>query len=133
MGCGRAVDGRVRKGVAAAQAWAECSFYGRGCTRERRAACAVVRLYSCVFELSWGAGALPSCPALPCPCQPDHTRPVSPCAGDFSVLLAAINVAGLEDVLSDPNLAATVFAPTDAAFAALLEDLKLNTTEQLCW
>ncbi len=41
--------------------------------------------------------------------------------GDFSTLLAAVDTAGLTDTLSDLSQHLTVFAPTDAAFAALPE------------
>jgi uncharacterized surface protein with fasciclin (FAS1) repeats len=47
----------------------------------------------------------------------------------FTVLAAAIGAAGLVDALSAPG-PFTVFAPTDDAFAALLEELQL-TQEQL--
>lgn len=42
-------------------------------------------------------------------------------AGQFSTLLAAVEAAGLVDVLSGEG-PFTVFAPTDAAFAAIPED-----------
>lgn len=41
--------------------------------------------------------------------------------GNFTTLLAALEAANLSDVLSDINADFTVFAPTDAAFAALGE------------
>lgn len=48
-------------------------------------------------------------------------------AGQFDTLLAAATAAGLADALADPEAELTVFAPTDAAFAALppgtVEDL----------
>jgi transforming growth factor-beta-induced protein len=51
---------------------------------------------------------------------------VAVAAGDFTTLVAAIQAAGLVDTLSGPG-PFTVFAPTDAAFAALpdgaLDDL----------
>jgi transforming growth factor-beta-induced protein len=42
-------------------------------------------------------------------------------AGDFGTLLAAVEAAGLTDVLSGPG-PFTVFAPTDAAFAQISEE-----------
>jgi transforming growth factor-beta-induced protein len=51
-------------------------------------------------------------------------------AGSFNVLIAAAQKAGLADFLStQQNL--TVFAPTDAAFAALLTDLGLTSLDQI--
>ncbi len=38
---------------------------------------------------------------------------------DFSTLVELVTVAGLVDVLADPNAQWTVFAPTNAAFAAI--------------
>lgn len=43
-------------------------------------------------------------------------------AGSFETLVAAVEAADLVSVLSDPDASLTVFAPTDAAFAALGED-----------
>jgi transforming growth factor-beta-induced protein len=43
--------------------------------------------------------------------------------GGFSALLAAAEKAGLADELADDSAALTVFAPTDAAFAALATQL----------
>jgi transforming growth factor-beta-induced protein len=40
-------------------------------------------------------------------------------AGSFSTLVSAVGTAGLAGALSAPNANLTVFAPTDAAFAAL--------------
>lgn len=37
----------------------------------------------------------------------------------FTTLLAAVQAAGLTDALADPDAELTVFAPTDAAFAAI--------------
>lgn len=39
--------------------------------------------------------------------------------GSFGTLLTAVGVAGLTDALNDPSANLTVFAPTDAAFAAI--------------
>ncbi len=43
-------------------------------------------------------------------------------AGDFETLVAALQAAGLVDVLSDEDGTFTVFAPTDAAFELLGEE-----------
>ena len=54
-------------------------------------------------------------------------------AGDpaeFTVLLAALDTAGLVDALNGDG-PFTVFAPTDAAFVALLEDLGITAEELL--
>ena len=40
-------------------------------------------------------------------------------SADFDTLQAALEAAGLEATLADPTASFTVFAPTDAAFAAL--------------
>jgi transforming growth factor-beta-induced protein len=45
---------------------------------------------------------------------------------DFSILVAAAAKAGLVDVLSNPGANLTVFAPTNAAFAQLLQDLNIT-------
>lgn len=44
-------------------------------------------------------------------------------AGEFETLVAALGAANLVEALSDPNGPFTVFAPTDAAFAALPTEL----------
>lgn len=49
--------------------------------------------------------------------------------GDFSILAAAVDFAGLKDAL-DGNRQLTVFAPTNAAFAKLLND-EIDTPEKL--
>jgi transforming growth factor-beta-induced protein len=51
-------------------------------------------------------------------------------AGQFSVLIQAAGKAGLADFLSTENNL-TVFAPTDAAFTALLQDLGLASLDQI--
>ena len=51
-------------------------------------------------------------------------------AGDFTVLLAAAEAAGLVETLNGPG-PLTVFAPTDAAFEAALADLGLTADELL--
>ena len=55
---------------------------------------------------------------------------VAQSAGQFNVLLQAAVKAGLADFLSTENNL-TVFAPTDAAFAALLKDLGLTSLDQI--
>lgn len=39
-------------------------------------------------------------------------------SGDFTTLVAALSCTGLVDAVADPNAELTVFAPSDAAFAA---------------
>ena len=51
-------------------------------------------------------------------------------AGDFTTLLAAVEAAGLVETLQGDG-PYTVFAPTDEAFAAALEDLGLTADELL--
>jgi transforming growth factor-beta-induced protein len=51
-------------------------------------------------------------------------------AGDFETLVAAVEAAGLVETLSGPG-PFTVFAPTDEAFAAALEELGLTAEELL--
>lgn len=50
-------------------------------------------------------------------------------ADDFNTLVAAVQAAGLEDTLRNTEL--TVFAPTDAAFEALLDDLDMSAEDLL--
>ena len=49
---------------------------------------------------------------------------------DFDLLLASVVTAGLDGVLDDPNLDATVFAPTDAAFIGLSQALGFQGTDE---
>ena len=49
---------------------------------------------------------------------------------EFTVLLAALETAGLVETLNGPG-PFTVFAPTDAAFGALLEELGVTADELL--
>lgn len=51
-------------------------------------------------------------------------------AGDFTTLVAAVEAAGLVETLQGDG-PYTVFAPTDEAFAAALEDLGLTADELL--
>ena len=50
---------------------------------------------------------------------------------EFSVLLAALETAGLVDALNNPSDELTVFAPTDEAFGSLLEALGVTAEELL--
>ncbi len=59
---------------------------------------------------------------LPTPEPSGNIVEVAQAAGDFGTLIAAAQAAGLDGVLSDESQTLTVFAPTDAAFAALGED-----------
>ena len=49
---------------------------------------------------------------------------------DFDLLLAAVQTAGLADTLDTAGLDATVFAPNDAAFIALANDLGYTGTDE---
>ena len=55
---------------------------------------------------------------------------VATAAGSFNTLLGALATTGLDSVLSDPAGKFTVFAPTDAAFAAL-GDISGLTVQEL--
>ncbi len=57
--------------------------------------------------------------AAPEPMGPGTIIEVAEAAGDFETLLAALDAAGLNEVLSDENETFTVFAPPESAFAAL--------------
>lgn len=48
---------------------------------------------------------------------------------DFSILVEAVQAAGLAGMLSDPNANYTVFAPTNAAFAQALKDTGMTKAE----
>ena len=50
---------------------------------------------------------------------------------DFSTLAAAVEAAGLQEALSDPEATLTVFAPTNEAFEAALASLGLTAEELL--
>jgi uncharacterized surface protein with fasciclin (FAS1) repeats len=65
--------------------------------------------------------------------QPPQMRTVTQTAQatpDLSTLVAALTKVGLADTLNDPNLVATVFAPTNEAFVKLEKSLGY-TQEQL--
>lgn len=73
------------------------------------------------FVLSVFALAL-SFTAQPGRAQDDSVFSVLSQQEDLSVLVQAIEAAGLTDTLSDPALAVTVFAPTDAVFDEIPEE-----------
>jgi transforming growth factor-beta-induced protein len=50
---------------------------------------------------------------------------------DLSILVQAVQKAGLLDAISDPNAHLTVFAPTNAAFVALLGQLGLSSLDEV--
>ena len=50
---------------------------------------------------------------------------------DFSTLVAAVDAAGLQDALADPEASLTVFAPTNDAFEAALTALGITAEELL--
>ena len=52
-------------------------------------------------------------------------------SADFTILAQALQTTGLDDTLNDPSGDFTVFAPTDAAFAALLADLGIGAGDLL--
>ena len=51
--------------------------------------------------------------------------------GSFTTLVAALEASGLDAVLADETRDFTVFAPTDAAFVALLTDLGISAADLL--
>lgn len=74
--------------------------------------------------------ALVACTSLLAACgggddHPPSTLGVAQSAPEFSTLVEAVNAAGLADTLNGPG-PLTVFAPTNAAFAALLTELGLS-------
>lgn len=80
-----------------------------------------------------GAAAEPEAPEEPM--EPTIAETVVALAGgepaEFTILLAALEAAGLVDALNNPDDELTVFAPTDAAFVAALEALELTAEELL--
>ena len=86
-----------------------------------------------VAVLAFGAFAAPSAYAAPKgPTIIDVAKAVSAETGEFSILIAAINAAdpAVAKTLSG-NGQFTVFAPTDAAFLALLDELNLSAEDVL--
>ncbi len=56
---------------------------------------------------------------------------IAQASGDFTILVAALQAAGLVDTLNDAAGDFTVFAPTDAAFNALLNALHISAADLL--
>lgn len=86
-----------------------------------------------IAVLAFGAFAAPSAYAAPKgPTIIDVAKAVNAETGEFSILIAAINAAdpAVAKTLSG-NGQFTVFAPTDAAFLALLDELNLSAEDVL--
>src|SRR5512139_2856932 len=86
-----------------------------------------------IAVLAFGAFAAPSAYAAPKgPTIIDVAKAVNAQTGEFSILIAAINAAdpAVAKTLSG-NGQFTVFAPTDAAFLALLDELNLTAEDVL--
>jgi uncharacterized surface protein with fasciclin (FAS1) repeats len=62
---------------------------------------------------------------------PGNIIEVAEANGSFTTLVAALQASGLDAVLADETRDFTVFAPTDAAFAALLTDLGISAADLL--
>ena len=52
-------------------------------------------------------------------------------AGNFTILLDALTRTGLAATMADPSQSLTVFAPTDAAFMDLLNELGLSSLDEV--
>jgi uncharacterized surface protein with fasciclin (FAS1) repeats len=86
-----------------------------------------------IAVLAFGAFAAPSAYAAPKgPTIIDVAKAVNAQTGEFSILIAAINAAdpAVAKTLSG-NGQFTVFAPTDAAFLALLDELNVSAEDLL--
>ena len=74
-------------------------------------------------------------PTTTAPAEPTIAEIVAELAGaeeaEFTVLLAALEQAGLVEALNDLDDELTVFAPTDEAFAAALDALGITAEELL--
>ncbi len=74
---------------------------------------------------------------IPAAAQDDRERTIADIVmnanenGEFTLLLRALAAADLVEALSDPDARLTVFAPTDAAFEQLLQDLDISVDELL--
>lgn len=61
----------------------------------------------------------------------EECTPLTEVAAGNTVLLAAVEAAGLVDLLTAPDAAFTIFAPTDEAFTDLLGSLEMTAEELL--
>ena len=62
-----------------------------------------------------------------------YTDSIADIAGsseDFEILVSLLEATGLDKAVADPDASLTVFAPTDAAFEALLADPDVATAVQ---
>uniref|UniRef100_A0A7S0RF88 FAS1 domain-containing protein n=1 Tax=Chlamydomonas leiostraca TaxID=1034604 RepID=A0A7S0RF88_9CHLO len=88
----------------------------------------VIHIVDEVLVPNIAPNAAASPPPSPSPATPTFASVAAAATAypQLSSLLAAVQAANLTSTLSDPNLVATVFAPTNSAFDALLA--ALNTT-----
>lgn len=63
--------------------------------------------------------------------DPGNIVEVAQANGSFTTLVAALEASGLDAVLADESRDFTVFAPTDAAFTAALNDLGITAAQLL--
>ena len=85
-----------------------------------------------VLVLSISAYAMGPGRAAPSPTIVDTALAVNAETGEFSILIAALTAADESIIKSLSSRGQyTVFAPTDAAFVAMLEDLELEAAEVL--
>lgn len=82
----------------------------------------VAGLSACGGDSNNGSNPEASLTPTPTP-EPETIVDVAVANGNFTTLVAALQATGLDDVLDDENATFTVFAPTDAAFAKLGDDV----------
>ncbi|MGK7895671.1 MAG: glycoside hydrolase family 9 protein, partial [Xenococcus sp. (in: cyanobacteria)] len=91
-----------------------------------------------VFELNGKVvGEMPTTPTDPDPMKSTIAEIVAQSGGefdgnnqDFDILLKALQAGGLVDAVADPAADLTVFAPTDAAFIKLAQDLGYQGSDE---
>jgi uncharacterized surface protein with fasciclin (FAS1) repeats/predicted SnoaL-like aldol condensation-catalyzing enzyme len=76
----------------------------------------VLFVLAAVFALTLGFASQPAA------AQDDNLFAVLSSQPDLSILVSAVEAAGLQDTLSDPALAATLFAPVNAVFDEIPDD-----------